>query len=88
MPSRNIVKQYVEGGYYHVYNRGVEKRDIFLDDQDFVVFMKYFRSFLSNEKVFGGRARPRVNLSKKVQLTAYCLMPRFITLKRNKLQSS
>lgn len=75
MPSRNIVKQYVEGGYYHVYNRGVEKRDIFLDQQDYQVFVKYFRSFLSNEKVFDSRTRPRVNLSLKVQLAAYCLMP-------------
>ena len=26
--------QFAEGEYYHVYNRGVEKRDIFLDDYD------------------------------------------------------
>lgn len=75
MPSRNIVKLYVEGGYYHVYNRGVEKRDIFLDEQDYLTFIKYFQSFLSNDKLFGGGARPRVNLSNKVQLAAYCLMP-------------
>jgi len=27
-------KSFAEGGYYHIYNRGVEKRDIFLDDHD------------------------------------------------------
>ncbi|HSH31895.1 MAG TPA: transposase [Candidatus Saccharimonadales bacterium] len=75
MPSRNIVKQYVEGGYYHVYNRGVEKRDIFLDAQDYYVFLKYLRSYLIDEPIFGGGTRPRPNLRNQVQLLAYCLMP-------------
>lgn len=47
MPSKNIIKTYLENGYYHIYNRGVEKRKIFLDEQDFKVFMSYLKIYLS-----------------------------------------
>ena len=47
MPSKNIIKEYVEGGYYHIYNRGVEKRKIFIDEQDYRVFLNYLKSYLS-----------------------------------------
>lgn len=46
MPSRNRIKQYLENGYYHIYNRGVEKRLIFLDEQDYAVFISYLRDYL------------------------------------------
>lgn len=46
MPSRNSIKQYVENSYYHIYNRGVEKRLIFLDQQDYSVFLKYLSEYL------------------------------------------
>jgi putative transposase len=46
MPSRNVTKTSVENGYYHVYNRGVEKRVIFLDEQDYGVFLSYLREYL------------------------------------------
>lgn len=46
MPSRNSIKQYLEGGYYHIYNRGVEKRTIFQDEQDYAVFLSYLRNYL------------------------------------------
>lgn len=47
MPSKNIIKTYIENGYYHIYNRGVEKRKIFLDDQDYRVFLSYFKLYLT-----------------------------------------
>lgn len=46
MPSKNEVKIYVENSYYHIYNRGVEKRDIFLDEQDYSVFLTYLKTYL------------------------------------------
>ena len=46
MPGKNVLKQYVEEGYYHIYNRGVEKRKIFLDEQDYKVFLKYLKLYL------------------------------------------
>lgn len=52
MPAKNALKQYLENGYYHIYNRGVEKRKIFLDQQDYGVFLSYLKNYLlpKNEK--------------------------------------
>ncbi len=46
MPAKNSRKQYIENGYYHIYNRGVEKRKIFLDKQDYNVFLSYLGEYL------------------------------------------
>ncbi len=46
MASKNALKSYAEDGYYHIYNRGVEKRLIFQDKQDYTVFLSYLRSYL------------------------------------------
>jgi putative transposase len=46
MPAKNRIKPYLEGGYYHIYNRGVEKRLIFLDKQDYAVFLNYLKEYL------------------------------------------
>lgn len=46
MAAKNSVKQYLENGIYHIYNRGVEKRDIFVDQQDFAVFLSYLKTYL------------------------------------------
>jgi len=52
MASKNSVKVYSENAYYHLYNRGVEKRKIFLDAQDYSVFLSYLQTYLcpKNEK--------------------------------------
>ena len=46
MPGGNAQKQYVEDNYYHIYNRGVEKRSIFQDSQDYGVFLSYLKEYL------------------------------------------
>ncbi len=46
MPSRNIVKDYLENGYYHLYNRGANKQKIFWDEQDYAVFLSYLKEYL------------------------------------------
>jgi putative transposase len=46
MPAKNSVKQYLENGFYHLYNRGVEKRLIFQDKQDYSVFLSYLNEYL------------------------------------------
>lgn len=87
MPAKNRIKTYVEDGYYHVYNRGVEKRDIFLDDQDYRVFLHFLKFYLSPSKEKFAhplgeitnfrpiRIRSFSPLSEEVQLLCYCLMP-------------
>lgn len=52
MPAKNSRKLYSPTSYYHVYNRGVEKRNIFQDKQDYGVFLSYLKEYLlpKNEK--------------------------------------
>lgn len=51
MPAKNSIKRYVANGYYHVYNRGVEKRSIFQDEQDYAVFLSYLKTYLSPKNI-------------------------------------
>lgn len=46
MPAKNSIKVYVEDGYYHLYNRGVNKQAIFMDEQDYAVFLSYLKTYL------------------------------------------
>src|SRR3989338_2787894 len=77
MPAKNTVKIYIEGGYYHLYNRGVEKRSIFQDDDDYKKFQNLLKVYLSTPKrsdLITARYN-RKNLNGQVILLAYCLMP-------------
>ncbi len=89
MPAKNIIKISIKDGYYHIYNRGVEKRTIFEDDQDYRVFLKYLKTSLTKPpdpnkfavnvtfkgSTFKGVPRLPKNFHKKIKLVAYCLMP-------------
>lgn len=55
MPAKNVLKEYLEGGYYHIYNRGVNKRKIFVDQQDYAVFLSYLKVYLLPKDVKGLR---------------------------------
>ncbi|OIP57556.1 MAG: hypothetical protein COX79_01945 [Candidatus Levybacteria bacterium CG_4_10_14_0_2_um_filter_36_16] len=86
MPSKNIIKSYVEGGYYHIYNRGVEKRQIFLDNQDCVVFQRYLKLYLGEPEEIKKIQIPRLqnflkhNMHDEFTLLAFSLMPNHIHL--------
>lgn len=93
MPGKNIIKQYTEDMYYHAYNRGVEKRLIFLDDQDCHVFLRYIKLYLSSkaaiQKLSENELKVRrfvhLNLENDVELLCFALMPNhFHLLLRNK----
>lgn len=90
MPAKNSIKQYLLNGYYHLYNRGVEKRNIFQDDQDFRVFLSYLKNYLEpknktllNKELAKASYKQKDkilkqislnNFSGKIELIAYCLM--------------
>jgi len=88
MPARNIVKTYKPNSYYHLYNRGVDKRTIFQDKQDYAVFLNYLKEYLSpiplknpkreisiNKKTYQINGYQCCNYNQNIVLTAYCLMP-------------
>ncbi len=71
------------GNYYHIFNRGVDKRDIFLDDKDFVRFIVSMREFNQIEPVGSiynvlkqkktSDVSKRRRMSSLVNFIAYCL---------------
>ncbi len=75
MPSRNTIKEYAENEYYHVYNRGVEKRIIFQDEQDYTVFIGLIKKYLNGELPSNHNRHAFTRLGDEVQVLAFCLMP-------------
>ncbi|HCR35594.1 hypothetical protein A2130_00715 [Candidatus Woesebacteria bacterium GWC2_33_12] len=77
MPARNILKQYLSDSIYHIYNRGVEKRIIFIDNQDYKVFLSYIEEYLTPLQQ-GSTLLYRELTGKyygEIILLAFCLMP-------------
>jgi putative transposase len=89
MPARNLIRFECENSYYHVYNRGVDKKEIFQDEQDYRVFLKYLKEYLSQPPdlskiketftlqgyTFQGVPHQHKNFYEKIEIIAYCLMP-------------
>lgn len=75
MPSRNIVKEFIPQSYYHVYNRGVEKRTLFLDAQDYIVFLGLLKKYLTGKKNSKINRHEVKDFSNQLKLLSYCLMP-------------
>ena len=51
MPAKYSIKQYLSNSYYHIFNRGVEKRKIFQDSQDYKVFLSYLKDYLETKNI-------------------------------------
>lgn len=58
MPRRKV--QFVQGNYYHIYNRGADRRSIFLNDGNFRYCLELMKKYLQ-----------RLQLT----MIAYCLLP-------------
>ncbi|KKR34225.1 MAG: hypothetical protein UT63_C0004G0012 [Candidatus Gottesmanbacteria bacterium GW2011_GWC2_39_8] len=77
MPRKNSRKEYLENGYYHLYNRGVEKRLIFQDGQDYNIFFYFLQNYLDPKKKTDSVTglTDKMNLSGEIDLLSFCLMP-------------
>ena len=73
MPSKYTIRFYVENGIYHVYNRGVDKRTIFEDTQDYKLFLSYLKRYLTEPTSEVG-PHWKKGLHMQIELLAYCLM--------------
>ncbi|MFA6269594.1 MAG: transposase [Candidatus Paceibacterota bacterium] len=66
--------------YYHVYNRGTDKRDIFIDPKDYTRFVESLYLFNSEERIVLKMVSKKDRFSYDrgetvVNIGAYCLMP-------------
>lgn len=81
MPAKYTLRSFTKDSYYHVYNRGVEKRIIFVDDEDYNTFYYYLFVYLAPLERSARRYREvplrlaHKNLHEEVSLVSYCLMP-------------
>lgn len=73
MPSPYHIRSFVENGFYHVFNRGVEKKPIFRDKEDFQVFHFLLRTFTLPPNP--GTPFRRKNFFGDIFVVAFCLMP-------------
>ena len=84
MPSRYYRRVFIPGYYYHIYNRGANKKRIFKDAQDYETFIEILSYYLNYPN---GKPRSVLQLLKvpnlinanntvktSINLTAYCLM--------------
>ena len=80
MPSRYVLRDFKQGNYYHVVNYGVDKRNIFTDEEDYRTFLYYLKVYLLPKDVIQNMPNlPKRMLTKsrngEVELIAYTLMP-------------
>ena len=81
MPSPNVLRQFAADSYYHVYNRGVEKRIIFLDEQDYRTFRYYLFVYLAHPQLVSfhypslSQRLKSSNLYGQIELVTFCCMP-------------
>lgn len=77
MPHKNVIRQFAPDHYYHVYNRGVEKRQIFMDELDYGVFLNRLKQMLINPELLDKHQilEHIKSFYGDIELVAYCLMP-------------
>lgn len=75
MPSRNRIKTYIPEAYYHVYNRGLNKQPVFLDNYDYVVFLNLLKRYLNKTPTKDNKGREYESLYGQLELLAFCLLP-------------
>lgn len=75
MPGRNTLKVYVADSYYHLYNRGWNRSEIFLDSEDYDYFEHLLERHLSPDPVKDSKGREYAHHYEFIHLNAFCLMP-------------
>lgn len=94
MPRR--ITPLVNNEFYHLFNRGVEKRTIFTKPWDYRRFLKscYYYQFLGPKPSFSKFSKSESNIfkplpeNKIVEIISYCLMPNHFHLQVRQLKEN
>ncbi len=93
MPAKNTIKIYIEGAYYHLYNRGANKQVIFHDEEDYLIFLSFLKFYLSPPTLQGlslkatPPSRLPNNFADKIDLLSFCLMSNHFHLQVKQYQA-
>lgn len=81
MPSKFIVRNFSENTLYHIFNSGLDNKNIFIDEKDYNFFKVYLfiytrpiEEIMEKFPDFPKRLHNK-NLSKEVELVGYSFMP-------------
>lgn len=74
MPSINTIKERAPDSYFHVYARGNNKQMIFIDDSDYIYFLKLLERYLSEDSIVGRSGILYPNFINRIEIMSYCLM--------------
>ncbi len=75
MPSRNAIKCYSSYSYYHIYNRGIEKKNIFESAENKEKFLRLVSRYLDTENTECDRdGVPYRKFNDQIELLSYCIM--------------
>lgn len=74
---------FIQGEYYHIYNRGVDKREVFQDEYDIIRFLESMKKFNSVEpigSIYASQFKKRGQIKKSnikplVEFVCYCVNP-------------
>lgn len=86
MPVKYRIKEYQDGGHYHIYNRGIDNREVFAEEGDYIKYLEVLEGYVTQkdekEDTIYKSDRPSVaakkremNLEGEVEVVAYCLLP-------------
>jgi putative transposase len=86
MPIKYTKKSFLSGGMYHIYNRGIDGRRIFGENQDFERYIEEMKKYLDDnketdntifkdERPYRKRHKEEMKLIGGVEILVFCLMP-------------
>ena len=75
MPRKYSLREHASEAYYHIFNRGVNKNNIFSDASDYAVFLNLLKRYLSDTPEKDKKFREYPNYNNDLELLAFCLMP-------------
>lgn len=92
MPSKFIVRNFIPDSVYHIYNKSIESKNLFIDDKDYNFFKIYLFIYtrpideISDKLPDVPKRLYSKNLSNEIELAGYSLMPNHfhLILKENK----